>query len=216
MKMVSTQLYNFSQSAHLYNTGINEGMIIIPDISGYTRFVHSTDVITGSNITYELLSTIIENNILDLQVSEIEGDAVLFYKHGTPPSANRILEQYEAMLEGFNEKLEQINRRFGRCIDLSLKLVAHYGPITEYSIGGFIKLYGEAVIEAHRLLKNSVNSRSYALLTDELIEASYPTWKKEPPAGFSASKLCEVYGDLRNICFTCFNYEAELEEKLTA
>ena len=216
MKMLSTQRYNFTQSKRLYDSGIHEGMIIIPDISGYTRFVHSTDVITGISITHELLSTIIENDILDLQVSEIEGDAILFYKLGkTPPSAHKILEQYEIMLEGFHEKLAQINRKFGRSLDLSLKLVAHYGSITEYSIGGFRKLYGKAVIEAHRLLKNSVNSRSYALLTDELIEASCPAQKKESLIGFSASKLCEVYGGLRNICFTYFDYEQENAEKMT-
>lgn len=61
------------------------GLIFIPDISGFTRFVHEVDVSVGSYVTYELLSTIIEENHLRLCISEIEGDAVFFYRYGPPP-----------------------------------------------------------------------------------------------------------------------------------
>ncbi|MFT3826624.1 MAG: DUF2652 domain-containing protein [Chitinophagaceae bacterium] len=187
------------------HTKAGKGVILIPDIVGYTRFVRNTDVATGRNITYELLSSIIESNLLSLEVAEIEGDAIFFYRHGVPPSPEAILLQYEVMLFAFHNKLEELNERFDQQIDLSLKLVAHYGPIATYNIGGFKKLYGETVIEAHRLLKNSVNSHSYALITDELIAAASVADSSYAQAG-QGGKLCEVFDGTRNICFTWFDY----------
>ncbi|TFF36224.1 DUF2652 domain-containing protein [Mucilaginibacter psychrotolerans] len=46
-------------------------------------------------------------------------------------------------------------------MDLGLKLITHYGPFSEYKVGGFTKLYGISVIKAHRLLKNSIGSDEY-------------------------------------------------------
>ena len=155
--------------------------------------------------------------MLNMKVSEIEGDAVLFYKQGFPIPAHCILNQFELMLQVFNEKKEELSQRYDIEIDMSLKMVAHYGSFTEYNLSGFKKLYGKVVIESHRLLKNSIESRCYALITDDLIAADAISSKNNKIRGLSASKLCEVYGDMRNICFTYFDYEnANEEEKLTA
>jgi hypothetical protein len=61
-------------------------LLFIPDISGFTKLVHFTDVLTGKQITYELLSAVISRNVLELNIAEVEGDAVLFYCHGPAPS----------------------------------------------------------------------------------------------------------------------------------
>ncbi|WP_394341609.1 DUF2652 domain-containing protein [Salegentibacter salinarum] len=55
-------------------------------------------------MTRQLLQGIINNNILNLEISEIEGDAVLFYTKNTLTPI-QIKNQYEIMLEGFSEKL---------------------------------------------------------------------------------------------------------------
>lgn len=73
------------------------------------------------------------------------------------------------MLEAFNQELAILREELGEEIDLTLKLIAHFGILSEYKIGIFQKLYGETVIEAHRLLKNSVNSSTYVLITDDLL-----------------------------------------------
>jgi hypothetical protein len=92
-------------------------------------------------------------------------------------------------------------------LDLSLKIIAHYGPMTEYTIGQFKKLYGEVVVEAHRLLKNSIEGDSYLLLTDSLLTIANPIDDDELlQYGIRSNKLCEVYGSLRNICFTYFDF----------
>lgn len=185
-----------------------EGCILIPDITGFTKFVSSTDVITGRNITYELLATIVEANNLELKISEVEGDAILFYKYGTPPSVRELLKQFERMQAAFDNKVREINRRFDFQLELSLKMIAHYGSIAEYNIGGFAKLYGESIIIAHRLLKNSIPVHCYALFTSDLMNASASRYKESFPHCVNANNTCEIYGEFRNICYTWFDYEA--------
>jgi len=64
------------------NIRVEEGLIIIPDISDYTEFVNSICIEAGRYLTRELLASILQANKLEMNVSEIEGDAILFYKFG--------------------------------------------------------------------------------------------------------------------------------------
>lgn len=89
-----------------------------------------------------LLSSIMDSNILNLKVSEIEGDAIFFYKYGELPSVCSIVKQYELMLYNFNTKLNTIKVEFKKRLELSLKVIVHVGAMTQYSIGKFKKLYG--------------------------------------------------------------------------
>ncbi|MBT1705841.1 DUF2652 domain-containing protein [Chryseosolibacter indicus] len=207
---IADKLVLVNTSASLFN----EGMLIITDISGYTTFVHNTDAVAGKYITYELLSEIINNNTLGLQVSEIEGDAVLFYKTGTPPALPDVLRQYEVMLLAFNSKVEELTSRFGVRIDLTLKLIAHYGSFSEYELSGFRKLYGEAVIEVHRLLKNSLDSHCYVLITNNLFAASEANHHIQIPQAYAINNVCEVYGALGKICYSYFSYEYDSAPKI--
>jgi len=182
---------------------IADGLLFIPDISGFTRLVDSTDVITGKQITYELLSAVIGQNELKLNIAEVEGDAVLFYRYGSAPSFCELVRQYEMMASAFETKRSALQKSFSRPLDLSLKVIAHYGPMTEYAIGQFRKLYGKVVVEAHHLLKNSIDSDSYLLLTDSLLAMTDRIDDDELlQHGIRSNKLCEFYGSLRNICFT--------------
>src|SRR5690606_15743674 len=125
------------------------------------EFSHNTDIILGKYIIMELLNTIIESNFLNLKISEIEGDAVLFYRYGKAPDILAILTQYENMLVNFKIKLHEINLRLKTKIELSLKLIVHYGHIVEFKVDHFKKLYGEVIVESHLLLKNSIKSINY-------------------------------------------------------
>lgn len=148
-----------------------EGLIFIPDISGFTKFVHDMDAKLGKEIVSELLSIILNHNRLNLKVSEIEGDAVLFYRYGTLPSLEELMDQYERMLIAFRKKLtEFMSQRKIDDLNLSLKLIVHAGIISEYKLYGFKKLYGDAVIQAHQLLKNNIPSHNYILITSEFLD----------------------------------------------
>ena len=190
---------------------ILEGLLFIPDISGFTRLVHSTDVLTGKQITYELLSTIIRQNNLQLNIAEVEGDAVLFYRYGPAPSVAELVDQYEKMKEAFEIKLEELQIKFSQEIDLSLKVIAHYGTMTEFKIGHFKKLYGKVVIEAHRLLKNSIASDNYLLITDSLLEKAGVEDQHIQQHGIRSNKHCDGYNALRNISFTYFDFNEKRE-----
>ena len=183
--------------------GVQDGLIFIPDISGFTELVHSTDVLTGKQITYELLSALISQNDLQLNISEVEGDAVLFYRFGPPHSLCELAKQYNSMVRAFDKKKKELEELYSLPLNLSLKVIVHYGPMTEYTIGPFKKLYGEVVVEAHRLLKNSIEADSYLLLTDALQELTGTISEDELLRyGIRSNKLCEVYGSLKVVCFT--------------
>lgn len=200
--MTTTQHAITSATQNLF-----DGLLFIPDISGFTELVHSTDVLTGQQITCELLSAIINENRLQLEVAEIEGDAVLFYRKGVAPSLRQLFRQYEIMTTVFEAKCKQLEKQFSIPLDLSLKIIAHYGRMVTFDIGSFKKLYGEVVVEAHRLLKNSINSRSYLLLTDPLFTMPHCSFDKELlQHGIRSSQLCEIYGGWKNSCFTYFDF----------
>lgn len=196
--------------------GVKNGILFIPDISGFTELVQSADVLTGKQITFELISSLVHVNELNMEIAEIEGDAVLFYRYGAPPCMEELLYQFSRMTSAFNNKREELERLFSIPLPLSLKAIVHYGPMAEYEIAGFNKLYGEVVVEAHRLLKNSVESDAYLLLTDTLLKATGITGEELLDKGIQSNKLCEVYGSLRNICFTWFDFTTADELKQVA
>jgi len=189
-------------SSDSYN--LKKGTVIIVDISGFTKLVYNTDLTTGKNITQSLLSSVIRNNRLGLSVAEIEGDAIFFYTFGKSPSHEAILKQYEVMLHDFMKTLDKVYQTGEQRVDLSLKMIVTYGTIMQYRVSHFNKLYGEAVTEAHLLLKNEINSDSYVLMTDDYIN----NLNNQEIQGYSSrgSKICEVVGGIKNVCYTCYDF----------
>jgi hypothetical protein len=55
------------------------------------------------------------------------------------------------MLAAFIERIEQLKINCPQAAMLSIKMVTHYGTIAEFSVDRFRKIYGQAVVEAHRL-----------------------------------------------------------------
>src|SRR5215475_3323154 len=110
--------------------------ILICDISGYTEFVTKTELVHSSHIINELLDIIVASNTLDFTVSEIEGDAVLFYRTGGPIAVGDMIRQCLRAFEDFHRQLKIIERDTiclcGACqtaSNLSLKCIVHYGAV---------------------------------------------------------------------------------------
>ncbi len=155
----------------------NKGLIFIPDISGFTRFVNEVEIDHSRHIIQELLEVIINSNQIGLEISEIEGDAILFYKYGEKPELEQIYKQVEKMFCEFHKHLIAYDhRRLCQCkacsgaIELTLKVVTHYGEFTGYNVKNFSKLIGKDIIVAHQLLKNDIDQHEYWLITDGLAE----------------------------------------------
>jgi len=157
----------------------SNALIFIPDISGFTKFVKNTEILHARHIISELLEIIIDANEIELKVSEVEGDAVLFYRFGESPSISDLLAQVQKMYTEFKAylKIYESQRicQCGACTTaqrLSLKFVAHYGEVVLEHVKEHIKLFGSDVIVAHRLLKNDLPNQQYLLLTDPLLNNS--------------------------------------------
>jgi hypothetical protein len=134
---------------------------------------------------------------MGLQISEIEGDAILFYKFGEPPSLREVYQQVEKMFCAFHQNLAAYdNRRYCQCkactsaISLTLKVITHYGEFTQYKVSTFQKLIGKDLILAHQLLKNSIPQHEYWLVTSPLAGDNSPAtikswmqWKSQSEPG---------------------------------
>ncbi|WP_153798818.1 DUF2652 domain-containing protein [Foetidibacter luteolus] len=177
----------------------NKGLIFIPDISGFTRFVNETEIDHSRLIIQELLEILINANETGLQVSEIEGDAILFYRFGEPPPLDEMYRQVERMFCDFHQNLIAYeNRRYCQCtacksaVNLSLKVITHYGEFTGYNVKNFSKLIGKDIIVAHQLLKNDIDQHEYWLVTKSLLQNSTPGTFKEWMQWSGSAKQTEI------------------------
>lgn len=150
--------------------------LLIPDISGFTSFVHNTELEHSQHIISGLLTTLINANELDLTVAEVEGDAVLFYAENRVPQPLQVIAQAERMFQAFHRWIDDFVATCpcscAACQSvqqLTLKVVAHAGPLGFTTVREQRKPFGETVITLHRLLKNNIESHEYLLLTDALL-----------------------------------------------
>jgi hypothetical protein len=163
----------------------NKGLLFIPDISGFTRFVNEIEIDHSRHIIQQLLEVLINANQTGLEISEIEGDAILFYKFGEPLELEALYKQVERMFCEFHRHLNAYDhRKICQCkacvsaVGLTLKVITHYGEFTTYNVKNFSKLIGKDVIVAHQLLKNDIEQHEYWLVTDNLL-------RDTPPAGLA-------------------------------
>jgi hypothetical protein len=156
-------------------------VLIIADISGYTRymtanvktFAHSQTIIT------ELMKAIVREVDLPLEVAKLEGDAVFLFgrKNSISQSwaaqrqviAQKMLAFFAVFREKVNELAYSTTCTCNACThieNLRLKLVVHSGEALFHQVFNFQELAGVDVIIVHRLLKNSLRTSQYLLLTE--------------------------------------------------
>ncbi|MCI0449454.1 MAG: DUF2652 domain-containing protein [Chlorobi bacterium] len=176
----------------------NKGLIFIPDISGFTRFINEMEIGHSRLIIEELLETLINSNQIGLEISEIEGDAILFYKFGDTPELKLLYKQVEKMFCDFHKSLLAYDHsRFCQCractaaINLTLKVITHFGEFTSYSVKNFSKLIGKDIIVAHQLMKNDIKPHEYWLVTTNLVKNGTPAGLTEWMKWFKSGKQTE-------------------------
>ena len=84
------------------NTTAQPALLFMPDISGFTEFVNATEIMHAQSIIQEVLEIIIESNELNMEVGEIEGDAVFFYRLGSAPPVPELMNQVKTMFTRFH------------------------------------------------------------------------------------------------------------------
>ncbi|TKB98751.1 DUF2652 domain-containing protein [Pedobacter cryophilus] len=145
----------------------------IPDLTGFTKFITSTETVFANQVITDLLNQIVSSNMLDMKVAEVEGDAVFFYRTGRLPAVGKVAKQCKNIYDTFKEKIDSYQtshpeeyQQFLADEQLGIKIVIHFGHISLVKIEGRTKLMGEDVILVHKLLKNGIPEPNYILLTD--------------------------------------------------
>jgi len=155
-------------------SGLQEGALVLADISGYSAFVAKTEVDHSWSILHELLDTVVRSVEGRMDVSQVEGDAILFI---TGLSTSDVIGAIEGTFVAFHRRLRDMQTvstcPCSACANigiLKLKFVVHHGSFSRQRLGGVEQLHGTDVIVAHRLLKNKVPSKEYVLVTDAVLE----------------------------------------------
>lgn len=186
---------------------MQKALYFMPDISGFTKFVNNTELEHGIHIISELLELLLDSKTIDLELVEIEGDALFMFTTEIP-NYQQLLAQTINMLEVFNKQIRYYeNMRICNCgscrttTNLDLKFLVHYGDLVFMKVKNIVKPYGSDVIKIHRLLKNRITVNEYLLFTydafklyeDQLDE----TWIKKSDV-FDLGNLNYFYKNLES------------------
>jgi len=180
-----------------------KSLLFLPDISGFTNFVSHTEISHSQHIIAELLEVLIDANDLDLDLAEIEGDALFFYKEGKLPSFSALAKQVEHMFLAFHNHLQLYDHQricdCGACqsaAQLELKFFAHAGDIQFVEIKAFKKPHGKEVIVVHRLMKNGVPIHEYLLVSNDLSQ-EMESWNEASAYTFMSGQEKYDAGEIR-------------------
>lgn len=187
---------------------------MLADISGYTKFITSTELEHSQDIISELLDTIVMTLSEHLELAQLEGDAVFFVGDHTGPELIGWLEQaFVALHRRLRDILALTSCPCQACVrapDLTLKVIAHHGVYTQQRIGTITQVHGADVIVPHRLAKNHVPSREYILVCPPVLErigerAAEFTPHQEDVADFGMMSV--AYRDLAPLRAVAYAYE---------
>ena len=164
--------------------------LLLADISGYTAFLngveqaHGVDFSSGIPAGYEVVSALLDAVVDGVQpafdIAKLEGDAVFAVARaeGLDGQGEAVLDRLRAVWRAFYDLREERKKSASDHLctgcpvvgSLNLKMVLHRGQAVRQTVGSNPELLGPAVNVAHRLLKNSIQSRlgyrAYLFVTD--------------------------------------------------
>jgi hypothetical protein len=164
--------------------------LLLADITGYTAFLngveqaHGVDFGSGLPAGYEVLGALLDAVVDGVQpafdIAKLEGDAVFAVAaaEGLDGQGKAVLDRLRAVYRAFAVVREDRVKSASDHLctgcpvvgTLNLKMVLHRGQAVRQTVGSNPELLGPAVNVAHRLLKNSIQSRlgyrAYLFVTD--------------------------------------------------
>jgi len=151
--------------------------LLIADISGYTEYLSNVEIDHAQDILADLMTTVVGALRPGYRLAKLEGDAAFAYLLTDRIDGSQLLDTIERTYFAFRRRLRDISQatscECNACVLMSrldLKFIAHHGSVIRHKIAGREELVGSDVIVAHRLLKNTVPSKEYLLLTDAVLE----------------------------------------------
>ena len=154
--------------------------LVIVDISGYTRFIRAQKLsaIHAEEIIFELLEAVINHATYPLTLNKLEGDAAFLYAEVNAENqvdvAKDVARQVREFFRVFYDRAHTLSHERADChcdaceriFDLRLKAILHFGEAVFRKIRQFDEMAGEDVILIHQLLKNSIPSHEYIMMTE--------------------------------------------------
>ena len=199
----------------------SEGYLLLADISGYTGFLtgveeaHDVDFSAGIPAGYTvlglLLDSVIEGVEPEFGVAKLEGDAVF----ATAPAdkldghGDAVVTHLRGVHRAFRARRTEARQANDHVCtacpavgNLDLKMVLHRGRVVRQTVGSRTEILGPAVNVAHRLLKNTIQSRigyrPYLFVTDAaaaglgLAEVGTEHREQYPDVGTIAGRIVEL------------------------
>jgi len=155
-------------------------LLLLADIGGYTEFMrlHRLNLAHSQEITQRLLESMLDA-VPALRLVEVEGDALFLSAPHDEDRASTARSDWVlsalAMYQAFHAQQQWMVahnlcicdacRQIGR---LRVKFVAHLGEVATQRIRETEKLVGVDVIAVHRMLKSTVPTGEYVLMSEPL------------------------------------------------
>lgn len=160
------------------DTKVKQGYLLLADLSGFTQFMAVAELEHAQEIISELIDIVCKSLKPVFKIAEIEGDAIFAYTLEEKFSRGEtLLELIELTYYNFtfqkNIMQEKSSCACNACKSIKkvdLKFINHFGNFAMQNYSGNIKPLGSDVNLIHRLLKNSVKPRSYALFTENCLK----------------------------------------------
>ncbi len=150
-----------------------EGLLVLADISGYTAFVTQTEMDHSWEILHELLEVMVRSAQGKMDVSQVEGDAILFI---SGLDDEEVIQAVESTFIGFHRRRRDMvvvnTCPCNACRNIGIlmvKFVIHRGQFSRQRLGGVEQLHGSDVIVPHRLVKNRIPIKEYLLATEAVL-----------------------------------------------
>lgn len=162
---------------------IESGILLIADISGYTKYLASSELEHAQDSLRSLLNLIIEHTRPPLVISRLEGDAVISYAPAKSfQQGQTIVEIIERTYIDFchARELMMLNttctcNACRNIPNLDLKFFVHFGSFMLEPLHSYTELVGTDVNLIHRLTKNSVTQQTglnaYVAYTQAAVDA---------------------------------------------
>ncbi|TMD75071.1 MAG: DUF2652 domain-containing protein [Chloroflexi bacterium] len=126
-------------------SGLQEGALVLADISGYSKFIAQTEVDHSWSILHELLDTMVRSLSGRMDVSQVEGDAILFISGLSTPE---VIAAVEGTFVAFHRRLRDMQAvttcPCSACANISmlkLKFVVHHGKFSRQRLGSVEQLH---------------------------------------------------------------------------
>ncbi len=153
-----------------------EGLFLVPEITGTERFVSDVELTHSQHIMAELSGLLIDTHDLGLSLSELDGDALLFYGLGELPALEALEAQAARWIAGFHTRLDLLKRNIycdcGVCLhvgELGLRVLGHYGEFGVQSMSSRSTVVGKEAILVRKLLQSAGSVSNSLLLSPQLV-----------------------------------------------